>query len=59
VIDDPIVEELRAYRKAFAEAHGNDLMRIVQSLKAREIASNLPRVMFPPKVAQNIEVLSK
>jgi len=52
VIDDPIVEELRAYRKAFAEAHGNDLMKIVEVLRLRELEADVPRVRFAPKLAE-------
>lgn len=51
MIDDPVVEEMRAHRKAFAEAHGNDLLRIAEALRQREQASNVPRVRFAPKLA--------
>jgi len=53
MIDDPIVEELRAHRKAFAEAHGNDLMQIAEALRLREMAADVPRVRFAPKLAEN------
>jgi len=54
VIDDPIVEELRAYRKAFAEAHGNDLERIVEALKTNEKNSGRKYVSLEPKQIQNL-----
>jgi len=36
LIHDPIVEELRAHRKAFAQAHGDDLLQITEVLRLRE-----------------------
>ena len=33
MIDDPIVEEIRRYRKEHAERYGNDLNRIVEALR--------------------------
>jgi len=53
VIDDPIAEELRAYRKAFSEAHGNDLLKIVEALRLREKVADVPKVRFAPKLAEN------
>jgi len=54
MIDDPIVEELRAYRKAFAEAHGNDLMKIAEALKTNEKNSGRKYVSLEPKRIQNL-----
>nr|VFK14167.1 MAG: hypothetical protein BECKLPF1236B_GA0070989_105727 [Candidatus Kentron sp. LPFa] len=34
--DDPIVEEIRAYRSAHAARHGNDLDRIFAAIKEGE-----------------------
>ena len=51
VIDDPIVEELRTHRKAFAEAHGNDLMQIVEAWRLREKAAGVPRIRFAARRA--------
>ena len=34
--EDPIVAEIRRYRKALAEQYGNDIRRIVEALRQRE-----------------------
>ena len=34
--EDPIVAEIRGHRKAIGAEHGNDLKRIVESLRKRE-----------------------
>ncbi len=39
MIEDPIVAEIRKHRKEHAAEHGNDLKRIVESLKKREFES--------------------
>lgn len=36
MINDPIVEEIRAFRSAHAKKYGNDLDRIVRALKESE-----------------------
>ena len=36
MIEDPIVAEIRRYRKEHAAEHGNDLKRIVDALRKRE-----------------------
>ena len=36
MINDPIVEEVRRYRKEHAARYGNDLRRIVEALKKKE-----------------------
>ena len=46
MINDPIVEEIRRYRKEHAERYGNDLNRIVEALRKRE--SELHRVQINP-----------
>ena len=42
MIEDPIVEEIRQHCKAHAAEHGNDLGRIVQSLRKRGRESDRP-----------------
>jgi len=59
MIDDPIVEEIRAYRKAFAQAHGNDLHEIAKAMRAIKLAPDVPRVQFAPKAKMETEVASK
>jgi len=34
--EDPIVAEIRRYRKAIAAKHGNDIRRIAEALRKRE-----------------------
>ncbi len=46
MINDPIVEEVRRYRKEHAARYGNDLRRIVEALKKRESESN--RILLNP-----------
>lgn len=53
MIEDPIVEEIRQHRKAHAVEHGNDLGRIVQSLRKRERESDRPLLNPGPKKQLN------
>ncbi len=46
MINDPIVEKIRHYRKEHAEQYGNDLHRIVAALREKERAST--RVLLNP-----------
>ena len=39
MIEDPIVEEVRRYRKEHAAQYGNDLKRIVEALRKKERVS--------------------
>ncbi len=49
MIEDPIVEEVRKYRKEHAAEYGNDLKRIVEAFRAKERSSKRPLVNFGPK----------
>lgn len=49
MIEDPIVEEIRQHRKAHAAEYGNNLRRIVQSLRKRERESDRPLLNPGPK----------
>lgn len=40
MIEDPIVAEIRRYREALAAEHGNNLRRIVETLRKRERESD-------------------
>ncbi len=40
MINDPIVDEVRRYRKEHAARYGNDLNRIVEALRQKERESN-------------------
>ena len=56
MINDPIVEEVRQYRKEHAARYGNDLNRIVEALRQRESESHHiklnpgPQLLFKDKV---------
>lgn len=50
MINDPIVEEVRKYRKEHASKHGNDLKRIVESLRKRELGSKRKVLNPGPKL---------
>ena len=49
MIDDPIVAEVRRYRKEHTLAHGSDLNRIVADLRKRERKSKRPLLNPGPK----------
>ncbi len=46
---DPIVEEVRAIREAFAKEHGYDLKAIVEALQREEAESGRRVVRLSPK----------
>jgi hypothetical protein len=46
MINDPIVEEVRRYRKEHAAQYGNNLSRIVEALRNKEREST--RVLLNP-----------
>jgi hypothetical protein len=46
---DPIVEELHAIREALAEASDNDLAKIVEAARTRQLTSGHDVVQLPPK----------
>ena len=46
---DPIVEELHAIREALAEASDNDLAKIVEAARARQVTSGHEVVQLPPR----------
>lgn len=50
MINDPIVEEVRSYRKEHAAQYGNDLNRIVEALRKKEQASNRVHLNPGPKL---------
>lgn len=49
MIDDPIVEEIRRFRKEHAAQYGNDLKRIVQAYQEMERTSGREYVNFETK----------
>lgn len=49
MIDDPIVAEVRRYRREHTLAHGSDLNRIVADLRNRERESERPLLNPGPK----------
>lgn len=50
MIEDPIVDEIRRYRKEHAGKYGNDLKRIVEALKKRERESKRELLNPGPKL---------
>ena len=51
MIKDPIVEEVRKYRKEHALKYGNNLKRIAEHLRQREILSQRKVLNPGPKLA--------
>ena len=49
MIDDPIVEEIRRFRKEHAAKYGNNLQRIVEALREKERLSDRVRLNPGPK----------
>ncbi len=50
MIEDPIVEEVRLYRKKHAAKYGNDLKRIVEALRKKEDHSKCIQLNPGPKM---------
>ncbi|MCI5131715.1 MAG: hypothetical protein D3904_09355 [Candidatus Electrothrix sp. EH2] len=48
-MDDPIVEEIRRFRKEHAAQYGNNLQRIVGALREKERLSDRVRLNPGPK----------
>jgi len=49
MINDPIIEEVRRYRKEHSERYGNDLNRIVEALRKKENESTRIQLNPGPK----------
>jgi hypothetical protein len=49
VVRDPIVEEVRAIRDAYAKEHGYDVKAIVAALQLEEAQSGRQVISLPPK----------
>jgi len=50
MINDPIVEEVRRYRKEHSARYGNDLNRIVEALREKERESTHIQLNPGPKL---------
>lgn len=50
MIKDPIVEEVRRYRKEHSEQYGNDLNQIVEALRKKEHESTRIKLNPGPKL---------
>ncbi len=50
MIDDPIVKEIRKYRKAHTEKYTHDLKKICVALKEKESKSGKKVVSLKPKL---------
>lgn len=49
MFDDPIVEEIRRYRREHAAKYGNDIHRIFEALRENQKKSKRKVVNFGPK----------
>jgi hypothetical protein len=47
---DPIIDEIHAFREAFAKEHDFDMHRMVETLKQHQLASGRKTVTFAPKL---------
>ena len=52
---DPLVEEVRAIREAYAKRFNYDLQAIYRDLKRQETKSGRKFVSFPPRRLQAVE----
>ena len=50
MFDDPIVDEIRRYRKEHAAKYGNDIHRICEALREQQKKSKRKVVNFGPKL---------
>lgn len=50
MIKDPIVEEVRRYRREHSEQYGNDLNQIVEALRKKEHESTRIKLNPGPKL---------
>ncbi len=46
---DPIVEEIHAIREALSKASGDDIRKIAEAAKARQVQSGRNAVRLPPR----------
>ena len=51
---DPIVEEVRRYRDAYAKRFNYDLQAIYRDLKEQQERGSWKRVSLPPKLVKSI-----
>ena len=49
MIEDPIVNEIRQFRKAHSAKYGNDLQKICDALRVRQAESNREVVKRKPR----------
>ena len=57
--DDDIMGDIRAYREAFAAAHGYDIRAMLATLQAKAAASGQPVVRLSPRPVQPIVPTTK
>ncbi len=53
MIKDPIVDEIRRHRQDYVKENGNDLNRIIESLRKRE--RNSKRKLLNPGPKRNLD----
>lgn len=49
---DPIVDEVRAAREALARVAGDDIEKIVEAARARQVQSGRTVITLPPRKTQ-------
>ena len=49
---DPIIEEIHAIREALSRASGDDIRKIAEAAKARQVESGRKAVRLPPRKAK-------
>ena len=59
MIDDPIVEEIRRYRKEHAAKYGNDIHRIFEALREKERTSGRTYVNRGPRLLKDRDALPR
>lgn len=49
---DPIIEEIHAVREALSKASGDDIRKIAEAAKGRQVQSGRKPVRLPPRKAK-------
>ena len=52
MIVDEIVEEIHAIRESISKASNDDIRKIAEAAKARQVQSGRPAVRLPPRQAR-------
>ena len=55
---DPILEEIHANREALSKASGDDIRKIAEAAKTRQMQSGRNAVRLPPRKARPVQKAS-